>query len=399
MRKYYKITPEGTKDFLFEECTAVNKVSKIMDDVFASKGYNQVFTPSMEFFDTFALKHSGISQEDMFILTDKKGRLMVLRPDSTLPIARMVATRLQSEPLPLRLSYNQILYRNNRSLAGRSNEVRQAGMELLGVSGKRADLELITAAIEAMQKVVPDFRIELGHAIFFRALVNKLPISDYQREEVRLSIESKNYSALNSILDELEQTDTVTALRKLPRLFGGEEVFEKAYPLFKGTEAEAALYYLKEMYEALSQIFMGDKLIVDLGLVQRNDYYSGIIFSGYVEGSGDAVLVGGRYDELLSEFQNPMPAAGFGINVHELANMLLKKSVVKNDMSIDILVHGEDGFEMDAINQARQLSMSGSRCEVSTFETQIDAVVYAKKKNIPRVYIVSETTNILDVDK
>ena len=108
MRKYYKITPEGTKDFLFEECTAVNKVSKIMDDVFASKGYNQVFTPSMEFFDTFALKHSGISQEDMFILTDKKGRLMVLRPDSTLPIARMVATRLQSEPLPLRLSYNQI---------------------------------------------------------------------------------------------------------------------------------------------------------------------------------------------------------------------------------------------------------------------------------------------------
>lgn len=397
MRKYYKLTPEGTKDYLFEECTAINRVSSMLEDVFAAKGYNQVITPSMEFFDTFALKHSGISQEDMFILTDKKGRLMVMRPDSTLPIARMAATRLQSESLPLRLCYNQTLYRNNRSLAGRSDEVRQAGMELLGVSGKRADLELITSAIDAMQKVVPDFRIELGHAVFFRALVNKLPISEDIKEEIRISIESKNFSALSNILDDLEQTDTVNALRKLPRLFGGEEVFEKAYPLFKDTEAEEALDYLKKIYNDLSKIFNNEKLIIDLGLVQRNDYYTGIIFSGYVEGSGDAVLVGGRYDDLLGEFQSPMPAAGFGINVHELANILLKKSAFTKRINAKILVFGTDSHEIDAINKTKELISDGNTCEVSTCDTLESSIEYAKSKNMDKVYVVGENTEIIDL--
>lgn len=399
MRKYYKITPEGTRDLLFEECTASNKVSKILSDVFVSKGYNEVITPGIEFYDTFDLDSFCTSQEDMYILTDKKGRLMVIRPDSTLPIARMVSTRLQSENLPIRLSYNQTVYRNNKSLAGKSNEIRQAGLELLGASGKRADLELITAAVEALQKIVPDFRLELGHAVFFRALVNKLPVSDYQREEIRLSIESKNYSSLNSMLDELDQTDTVMALRKLPRLFGGEEVFEKAYPFFKGTEAEPALAYLKELYQSLSHMLMGDKLMIDLGLVQRNNYYSGIIFSGYVEGSGDAVLVGGRYDQLFSEFQSPMPAAGFGINVNELAKIFLNNTDIKKRTSASILVHGGDGFEIQAINQARRLTMSGEACELSVFTCEDDAVAYAHKKKIKKVCIVNDNIKYIDINE
>ena len=137
----------------------------------------------------------------MFKLSDSKGRLMVVRPDSTLPIARMTATRLQNEVLPIRLYYNQRVYRNNRGLTGRSNEVMQTGIELLGISGKRADLEIITTAIEALTRCVPDFRIELGHAGFFKALLNKLPVSDNEREDIHSFIEAKNYSALNSFLD------------------------------------------------------------------------------------------------------------------------------------------------------------------------------------------------------
>lgn len=388
MRKYYKITPEGTRDLLFEECTASNKVSKIIEDVFSSRGYSQVITPGIEFYDTFTLDSSGITPEEMFILTDKKGRLMVMRPDSTIPIARMASTRLQNEKLPLRLSYNQIIYRNNKSLAGKSDEIRQAGIELVGASGKRADLELITAAVEVLKKLVPDFRIELGHAAFFKALVNKLPVSNTKKEEIRVSIESKNYSTLNSILDDMEQTDTVKALKKLPRLFGGEEVFDKALPFFKGTQAENALTYLKELYKSLSTILPEDKLMIDLGLVQRNDYYSDIIFSAYILGSGDAVLSGGRYDNLFEEFQNPMPAAGFGINVSELAKILLNKSAIEKSQPVDILVHSEDGFEMQGINVFTQLIQNGENCELSVFENDSDAINYAKKKEIKTVCFV-----------
>ena len=126
------------------------------------RGFQEVITPGLEFFDIFSLECAGIPQESMYKLTDHKGRLLVLRPDSTLPIARMTATRLQNEKRPLRLYYTQTVYRNNPSLMGRSDEVMQTGIELLGASGKRADLEVIVTAVEALSRCVPDFRMELG---------------------------------------------------------------------------------------------------------------------------------------------------------------------------------------------------------------------------------------------
>lgn len=235
-------------------------------------------TPGVEFYDVFSNPAAQIPQENMFKLSDSKGRLMVVRPDSTLPIARMTATRLQNEVLPIRLYYNQRVYRNNRGLTGRSNEVMQTGIELLGISGKRADLEIITTAIEALTRCVPDFRIELGHAGFFKALLNKLPVSDNEREDIHSFIEAKNYSALNSFLDTLEQTKAVAAIRRLPRLFGGEEVLNEASELCDDKDALRPLEYLKEIYDCLTKFGLGERLMIDLGLAQRNDYYSDIVF-------------------------------------------------------------------------------------------------------------------------
>lgn len=397
MKNYYRITPEGTRDLLFEECTAVGKVGLTITDVFRCKGYHEAVTPGLEFFDAFTRGSSGIQQEDMYKLTDNKGRLLVLRPDLTLPIARMAATRLQKETLPIRLFYNQTVYRNNPALTGRSNEVRQAGIELIGAGGKRADLEVIITAVEALQKIVPDFRIELGHAGFFRALSQQLPVNDIVREEIRLSIESKNYSALDTILDSLEQTDAVNAVRRLPRLFGGEEVLLEASDLFEGTQAQQALCDLKELYHALSHLCMGDRLIIDLGLVQRNDYYSDMIFSGYAEGSGDAVLIGGRYDKLFDTFDMPMPAAGFGINVDALSKIMLQKGAVEKNKAPDVLVHADDGFEMDAINQSRFYTLSGLTCEYSVFTTREEALEYAKKRGIKKICYVNKEHETIDL--
>lgn len=397
MRKYYKLTPEGTRDLLFEESVAINSVSNIINEVFKEKGYCQVITPGLEFYDTFSLEGFGYMSEEMFISTDKKGRLLVMRPDSTVPIARVVSTRLQDESLPLRLSYNQPIYRNNKALAGKSNEVRQAGMELVGAVGKRADLELIISAIEILKRITPDFRIELGHAVFLKALLNKLDIDENKKEEIRIYIESKNYSALISLLDEIPESDTTKALKKLPRLFGGEEVFAKALPLFKGTEAEYALSYLEELYSELSKILPENNLMIDLGMVQKNNYYSDMIFCGYVEGIGDAVLTGGRYDHLLNQFQKSICAAGFGVNVDELAKIYMKINGAEIPETPDLLVFGDDGFEIEAIKMKEELSKQGYICEYSVSSTLNEAKEYAISKGIKKLCVVNVESRIEEI--
>ncbi len=390
MKDYFKITPEGTKDLLFEECLANRTVSSILGNVFSHRGFHEVLTPGIEFYDLFSEEISGIPMESMFKMSDSKGRLTVMRPDSTLPIARMAATRLMNERHPIRLYYNQRVYRYNPGLTGRSNEVMQTGIELVGAKGKRADLETITTAIEALSKCVPDFRIELGNAAFFKAVAKNLPVSGEEREEIRTLIESKNYSALNSVLDKLEQTQAVDVIRKLPGLFGGVEVLDEAYKLCDDEEAIKTLEYVREIYNDLSKLSLGERLIIDLGLVQRNDYYSDIVFSGYVMGSGEPVLIGGRYDKLLDRFGLPAPAVGFGINVDALAAVMLERGNIPQKQVPSILVHSVKGYEIEAIKYTMALSEANILGENSVFETEEQALEYARYKGIKKLAIVSD---------
>lgn len=395
MKKYNKITPEGTNDLLFEECLARRYVEKTLRKVFLSHGFNEVVTPGLEFYDVFQSESSGIGQEVMYKMTDRRGRLVVMRPDSTMPIARLTATRLQNRPKPIRLFYTQPIYSNNPSLTGRSDETVQTGIELLGADGMRADLEVIATAVEALGTCVPNFRLELGHAGFFRALAEQLPISDDLREDIRGAIESKDYAALNAILDGLGNSRQVMAMRRLPRLFGGEEVFGQAAPLCSDEKSSQTIEYLHKLYHSLTQLGLEDKIIVDLGLVQRNDYYTNIIFSAYVEGCGDAVLLGGRYDNLLGCFDLPMPAIGFAINVDAVVKIMMEHGKMPAVESADILVHGETGFEIQALQYLSDLVKQGYKCENSVFETREEALSYAKACKMKRVDFIGDTVETI----
>ncbi len=396
MKDYFRITPEGTKDLLFEECLANRTVSSILGSVFSHRGFHEVLTPGIEFYDLFSEEISGIPMESMFKMSDSKGRLMVMRPDSTLPIARMVTTRLMNERHPIRLYYNQRVYRCNPGLTGRSNEVMQTGIELIGAKGKRADLETITTAIEALSKCVPDFRIELGNAAFFKAVAKNLPVSDEKREEIRTLIESKNYSALNSVLDKIGDIQAADIIRKLPGLFGGVEVLDEAYKLCNDETALKTLEYVREIYNDLSKLGLGERLIIDLGLVQRNDYYSDIVFSGYVMGSGEPVLIGGRYDKLLDRFGLPAPAVGFGINVDALAGVMLERGNIPQKQVPAVLVHSVKGHEIEAIKYTMALSEANILGENSVFETEEQALEYARYKGIKKLAIVGDEIKTVD---
>ena len=385
MKKFTKITPEGTKDFLFAECSAMDDVCGKIEAVFTMRGFKKVITPAVEFYDVFSLPCSGIEQEAMYKTTDNKGRLLVMRPDSTLPIARMVSTRLKNSLLPVRLYYKQAVYRSHPTLTGRTSENMQMGVELLGVQGIRADLEVLTTAVSAVSAVASDFRIELGHAGVFDALSDNLSIDEAYKEKIRVSIEGKNYSALNNLLDKLAPCKAVSAIRSLPSLFGGEEVFEKALDVCEGTKAVEALEYLHTLYKSLLPLDLGEKLIVDLGLVQRNDYYTGIVFSGYISGIGDAVLSGGRYDELLGEFDLPMGAAGFAIDTDAVTMKILSEGAISYSDNPDVLVFAKDGNEMRAIAMVNELNKDGVKAQFSVLPTLEATKAFADERGIAEV--------------
>lgn len=388
MKKYLKITPEGTKDFLFSECSAMDDICGKIENVFVTRGFKRVITPGIEFYDVFSVSCSGISQEEMFKMVDNKGRLLVARPDSTLPIARMVSSRLKNSTMPVRLYYKQAVYRNNPTLTGRRNELMQMGVELLGVKGIRADLEILATAVKSISAVADDFRIELGHADVFNALSQELNVDENYLEKIRVSIEGKNYSALNNLLDKLEPCKAVSAIRSLPSLFGGEEVFDKAKEICEGTNAISALEYLQTIYKNLIPLGLGDKLIIDLGLVQRNDYYTGMVFAGYINGIGDAVISGGRYDDLLSVFDAPMGAAGFAIDTDAITIKHLTSDEVSYSDNPDVLVFANDGHEIEAINYVSKLNEQGVKAQFSVLSTLEETNSFAQERGIKEVKVI-----------
>ena len=316
MKRYSKITPEGSRDFLFEECDKRRNVERVLTRLFKENDYRKVMTPAIEFFDVFKSDNTGIEPEEMFKLTDSKGRTTVLRPDNTMPIARMVATRLSNASLPVRLYYNQSVFVRAKALAGRMSEVAQSGVELIGDGSEDADIEVIEMAVESLKRCdLNSFKIEIGNAAFFNAILNKMDISDTERADIINLIEAKNYAALGDMLDRLGDNEQTRIIRRLPRLFGDASVIDEAEKIYNDSDASKALSYLKKVYERLCAAGLEDYIIIDLGLVNRSNYYTGVIFHGYAEGTGITVLSGGRYDNLLGEFGMPAPAIGFAVEV------------------------------------------------------------------------------------
>lgn len=381
------ITPEGTRDLLFDECIARRSAEDKIHSIFKSRGYSELITPSIEFYDVFSHSSGHFPQERLFKLTDLKGRLLVLRPDNTVPIARIVATRLKDAMLPMRLYYNQCVFTMEPSFKGRSAQTVQTGIELIGSSSKMADLEVISTAIEVLSECSDgDFSLEIGDIRFFRELVNRLDASDEQKETIRSLIEAKNYPALNDTLDSIGKNEITHALKRLPRLFGGEEVFEKASKLFSDENIHPVLEELKDLYGKISSIIGSGRLTADLGMVNRTDYYTGVIIKGYIEGCGEEVLSGGRYDRLIADFGSDVPATGFAVNVDAVTQAELKRAAIRIKPS-DVVVFAYKGHEMEALTKADILRKKGQKVELSLFDTLEETEKYASEKNIEVVTV------------
>lgn len=397
MRTYELITPEGTKDVLFDECLARRDVENRYRKIFGGMGYSEVITPGIEFYDVFNDGSRKYSQEALYKLTDAKGRLITLRPDCTIPIARLAATRLRDVPMPLRLFYVQTVYENNKLLKGRSDEIVQSGIELIGSEYKRADFEVMSIAVKALKEYEgTDFRLEIGDVGYFKELVSMLGVSEGVAEDIRYLIEAKNYPALNDLLDSIGDTPVTEALKKLPALFGGVEVFDKAAKLASNDKTREILDNLKAFYTSLQKLDLGDRLSVDLGIVNRTDYYTGIVFKGYLSGVGEAVLQGGRYNRLLSEFGMNAPATGFAVNVNLVAALVRKLGLSPVQTAPEAVVYGEHGYCIEAISYTMQLAEKGIAAENAVFDSLEETAAAAKARGIKEIYVVSDKVKKLE---
>lgn len=388
------ITPEGCKDLLFEECEVRGFVESTLLEMYKKRAFKQVITPTIEFLDVFNIQNGYINSDKMYKFCDSQGRLVALRPDSTLPIARLASTRLKSELKPLRLCYTQKMYASAKALKGKTNEIVQSGIEIIGNSSKRGDLEVLFTTVEALDACgIDNFTIEIGHIGIFKILVEKLGVSKAVQEKLRNLIEIKNYPALNDMLDEVGDSKYCEMLKQLPRLFGGDEVFNVAKEMFCNSQIDELLNYLQGIYDNITKLGLSDKISVDLGMVNRTDYYSGIIFRGYIQGHGDAVVSGGRYDNLLKDFGEDLPAIGFAIDVDAVSKYILAKNSQKEE-SAKVLVFGESGYEMVALLQAKALIKAGLIVENCISESKEEAIKYAKDMNIKEMYIVGEEVQL-----
>ena len=399
MKRYDLITPEGTRDLLFEDCLARRKVEGTLSALFEGFGYSEVVTPGIEFYDAFSGSTRNFRQESLYKLTDSKGRLIVLRPDSTIPIARLAATRLKESGTPLRLYYNQSVFSNNALLKGRSDEVVQAGIELIGGDNvKRADLEVLCTAVEALASFDKDnFRLEIGHIGYFKELVAQLNLDDDIIEEIRMLISTKNFPALNDLLDEIGDNDITRALKQLPSLFGGIEVLDKASDIYANDKITGILYNLRKVFNRLSSLGYEGKISVDLGIVSHTDYYTGIVFKGYLSEVGHSVLKGGRYDNLIGSFGKELPAVGFGVNVDLVARHLERIGANPVSKPVDAVIFGEKGYVVEAMAYAQKLVREGCKVEHSLFNSYEETVDYAKSKGVKKVITVGEEITENDI--
>lgn len=399
MKRYDLITPEGTRDLLFEECRDRRSVEQRLARLFEGFGYSQVVTPGIEFYDAFSGSVRYFRQERMYKLSDSKGRIMVLRPDCTVPIARLAATRLKEAGTPLRLYYNQSVYTNNALLKGQSDETMQAGIELIGgENSRRADYEALCTALEALASFDKDnFRLEIGHIGYFKELVKKLGVDEVTREEMRTLISSKDFPALNDLLDDIGDNEITRALKQLPSLFGGPEVLDKAAKLYADDNINEILTYLKTVHTRLSSLGCGDKISFDLGIVSHIHYYTGIVFRGYLSEVGSSVLTGGRYDNLVASFGRDVPAVGFGVNVDSIVRHLERTGAGTKAAPVDAVIYGEKHYVVEAIGYAQRLVREGARVEMSLFDTYEDTLEYAKKLGIKKIIRIGETVTETEV--
>ncbi len=391
-RKMQKIlhTPEGVRDIYSRECERKLALQDRLHAVIRSYGYRDIETPTFEFFDVFSKEIGTIPSTELYKFFDREGNTLVLRPDFTPAVARAASKYFLGGNMPVRLTYLGQAFVNNSSYQGRLKETTQIGGELMGEDSVDADAEIVALAVQMMQASgLEEFQITLGHAGFFHALAKEAGFDAQVVAQLKELITSKNTFGVDKLVSGQAVSESLAkAFAELTGLFGTEEMLARAEALTDNPQALAAVSRLRAIRETLKVYGVEKYVSFDLGMLSRYMYYTGIIFRGYTYGTGDAVIKGGRYDDLLGYFGQKAPSVGFVVVVDQLLSALSRQKTAQDTAANRCMILYDEAHQAEAVQRASSLRNAGKNVElvqVAQGRTARECWAYAEAEGCPDV--------------
>lgn len=308
-------TPEGVRDIYGREYAGKLFVEQKIHDAISGYGYEDIQTPTFEYFDVFSREIGTTPSRELYKFFDKEGNTLALRPDFTPSIARCAAKYFMESRQPIRFCYLGNTFTNTSSLQGKLKEVTQIGAELVGDDSVEADGEMISLVIEALKNTgLKQFQVSVGQVEYFKGICQEAGLDTETEEQLREYISGKNYFAAEELLDQKEVAEPYRGtLLKAADLFGSIDSLKKARECVHNSRSLAAIQRLEAIYQVLKLYGVEEYVSFDLGMLSKYHYYTGIIFKAYTYGVGAPIVKGGRYDTLLRQFGKDAPAIGFAM--------------------------------------------------------------------------------------
>ena len=388
-------TPEGVRDIYDAECKKKKKVISQIHHVLELYGYQDIDTPSFEYFDIFNMDKGSAASNEMYKFFDRNNNTLVLRPDITPGIARSVAKYYPDEQLPIRLCYAGNTFLNTHQHQGKLSEFTQIGGELVNDDSSAADAEIIACVIHCLLAAgLKEFQIEIGDVEFFKGMIEEAGLDSETEKRIKEYIHSKNFFGLTEFVNTLNiPAERKAALKSFESLFGGLDMLDRAETLVTNPVSLESIDRMRKVYTALASYGYEKYVSFDLSMINRFNYYTGIIFRGYTYGTGDAIVKGGRYNDLLEKFGKKAPSVGFAIYVDDLMNAIARNHI---EVSLDysnILVLYKEICQKQAIAYTCELRGADKKVELVRMSRRHDLQeyeTYAQKMHFEKLVYFSQ---------
>lgn len=361
MSKRLLHTPEGVRDIYGREYARKLLVEKKLHESIRLYGYEDIQTPTFEYFDVFSSKIGTTPSRELYKFFDKEGNTLVLRPDFTPSIARCAAKYFSVESVPLRFCYAGNTFTNTSNLQGKLKEVTQIGAELVGDPSVEADAEIISLVIRALLNTgLKRFQVSIGQVEYFKGLCQEAGLDEETEISLRAYISGKNYFAAQDLLEERGVREPYKGrLLKVADMFGDLSSLQEAGELAGNRRSREAVRRLEKLYQVLELYGLAEYVSFDLGMLSKYNYYTGVIFRAYTYGVGDAVVKGGRYDNLISQFGKEAPAVGFAVVIDNILDALSGNKIkLKLPDTAQVLLYNSENYP-ERLAEAERLRAQG----------------------------------------
>lgn len=383
--------PGGVFEMTPARAALVRRIEEDVLSVFRLWGYQEIRTPSLEFVDTMS---RGLSSEELnmaFKLVDREtGKMMLLRSDVTPQVARMASLALSETPLPLRLCYVADVFRHPAHSSHPRREMIQAGVELMGIDDPQADAEVLAIGFEAMAKAgLSGVHMSVGQVRYARGLFEKASLDPVTEERIVDAACRKDRSHMERILARTEAGAKVKeGIMALTELTGTVDVLDRAYAHAPNDTCRSAVDDLRDILALVRSYGVpSQNLSVDLGDLAGFKYHTGAVFTGFVAGAGQAVLRGGRYDNLTGNYGRQAPATGFAIDLLEAVQIVSGQSSM--GPAVDYLLVNRTGSREEGLKLSVKLRGKGRKvlCLIRDIPDE-ELLPYASAHRIGEVIIL-----------